>query len=447
MTTRISTQMLCRHIGKGRRSNPRLKHHCPPIGKSLRFQSSNAPRPSSSSSIFGSANDYFAALRWKAANALTSSLPEEERGQLLEKLEPSIRERPSKKEEEEQQQEEEERTVPEISIGEIVAATKAQEAQKWEQEKENLIAAAEEAARKRIESDLVIQKRQLAFEAWKQDLEREKQMNTTTTTAAAATTTVDTPKQDNELSEHPILGPVLADFGKKRIHVVSAQSLAAIPVWKKQRTYRHGRATTMAKDKLKTLHLGLPGIIGLYESSNGTLSIIDGQHRVGMLKVLQEEKDASSEFDFEKILVEVYPQPEGTGDGHAKDIFLEVNKAEPVKLVDLPGVAKASHRKIINETAQLLREHYSEMFSDSQRCRVPHLNEDNLRDALFASNVIDRHSLRSTKQLQEWIMAQNDLLSSKYKTEEATKHISANALKKAEKYDFYLGLGMDWLYN
>ena len=35
----------------------------------------------------------------------------------------------------------------------------------------------------------------------------------------------------------------------------------------------------MAQDKMKTLHLGMPGIIALHEDSNGALSIIDGQHR------------------------------------------------------------------------------------------------------------------------------------------------------------------------
>ena len=418
--TRISLLLKSRQIGK--------------LTNQARVNSrrylSTAPKPSTS--LFGSANDYLSALRWKAANVLTSSLPEEERGQLLEKLEPSIREKTVVIEEKE-----EERTVPEISIGEIVAATKAQEAKKWEQEKENLIAAAEEAARKRIESDLVIQKRQLAFEAWKKDLEREK----------SESSTIEKVQEEIELGEHPILGPCLVDLGEKRIHVVAAEALAAIPVWKKQRTYRHGRATSMAKDKMKTLHLGLPGVIGIYEGADGNLSIIDGQHRVGMLQVLQEEKKAASKFDFDKILVEVYPQPEGAGDSHAKDIFLEVNKAEPVKLVDLPGVAKASHRKIINETALSLRETFPEMFSDSQRCRAPHLNEDNLRDALFASNLIDRHELKSAKKLQAWIMEQNEELESKFKSKAARKHISATAFKKAEKHRFYLGLGMDWLYN
>lgn len=203
----------------------------------------------------------------------------------------------------------------------------------------------------------------------------------------------------------------------------------------------------MAKDKLKSLDLGLPGVIGVFEASDGSLKIIDGQHRIGMLKVL-EEKAAADDFDFDKILVEVYPQKEERNeDVHARDLFLEVNKAEPVKLVDLPGVAKAADRKVINEGADRLLEKYPDMFSPSQRCRAPHLNIDNLRDALFASNAIQRHNIKTPKALEQWILGQNDLLASKFQSEENRKLVLKTALNKAEKYDFYLGLDSSWLYN
>jgi len=46
-----------------------------------------------------------------------------------------------------------------------------------------------------------------------------------------------------------------------------------------------------------------------------------------MLKVL-EEKITSDDFDFEKILVEVFPAlNDQREEAHAKEIFLEVNKA------------------------------------------------------------------------------------------------------------------------
>jgi hypothetical protein len=54
--------------------------------------------------------------------------------------------------------------------------------------------------------------------------------------------------------------------------------------------------------------------------------------------------------------VEVYPQQQQDNDTfvdadkHATELFLEVNKAEPVKLVDMPGVAKKADRKSILPT-------------------------------------------------------------------------------------------------
>ena len=166
-----------------------------------------------------------------------------------------------------------------------------------------------------------------------------------------------------------------------------------------------------------------------------------------MLKML-EDKDPHADFDFQKVLVEVFPaQKETKEDLQMKEIFLEVNKAEPVKLVDLPGVAKAKDRKIINEVADRLRKRFPEMFSESQRCRAPHLNIDNLRDALFASKIIEKHSLKTSKALEEWILERNDLLETDYQNEESQKMVSANALKKAMKFQFYLGLESSWLYK
>ena len=54
-------------------------------------------------------------------------------------------------------------------------------------------------------------------------------------------------------------------------------------------------------------------------------------------------------IDFDRILVEVFPQPtmkippspiDDNDDNHAQEIFTEINKAEPVKLVDMPGTMK-----------------------------------------------------------------------------------------------------------
>lgn len=247
---------------------------------------------------------------------------------------------------------------------------------------------------------------------------------------------------------HPVLGKPLIDLGYKRVHVVSVKALKAIPVWKRQRIYRHDRAEAMADDKVVTAKLGLPGIISIYEDETGDLAIIDGQHRVGMLAILEERQGTGECLNLDQVLVEVFPQTHLEEFG-PKDIFLEINMAEPVKLVDIPDVALPTINEIITEAADKLEESYPEMFKSTPRCRAPHVNIDNLRDSIFGAEVMKRHSLTTSESLVEWILAQNTLLKDQYENEAASKKpsVNAKALQKAMKYDFFLGLDSTWLYK
>ena len=202
----------------------------------------------------------------------------------------------------------------------------------------------------------------------------------------------------------------------------------------------------MAEDKLKSLDLGLPGVLCIHENKEGKLSILDGQHRIGMLDALSKSNKATDLLD-KKVLVEVYPQFDHHGDNHAQDIFLEINKAEPIKLVDL--IAKKGDRNMLTAAAEALAGQYEKMFSPSQRCRPPHLNVDNLRDALFAANVIARHNIKTAPQLQDWMLQQNQVLKIKYTNPEdpARGLVTPAALKKALEQDFYLGLESSWYYK
>lgn len=180
------------------------------------------------------------------------------------------------------------------------------------------------------------------------------------------------------------------------------------------------------------------------QDKNGKLSILDGQHRVGALALLSES--APDGFDLDNLLVEVFTSSAETKD-FAEDIFVEINKSEPIKLVDMPGIAKAGDRKIITNAAAKLHEQYPDMFKPSQKCRVPHLNVDNLRDALFAAEVLKRHKLKSAAALTRWMQAQNEVLAAKYEEPDVADKVNATALKKAKKFDFFLGLESSWLYN
>jgi hypothetical protein len=188
-------------------------------------------------------------------------------------------------------------------------------------------------------------------------------------------------------------------------------------------------------------------LLSILQNVEGKLSILDGQHRVGMMTILNEKGSNAAGFDLNKVLVEVFPQPAEREESHAQDIFLEVNKAEPIKLVDMPGVASSKDRHIITDCAESLKLQFPEMFSASQSCRAPHLNIDNLRDALFAAEAISRHALKSAKALEDWVMKQNDILASAFSNKEHASKVNEKALAKARKNNFYLGLESTWLYN
>ncbi len=222
------------------------------VSRAARYKSTKA-QPAS---LLESAADYFTKLRWKAAQALTTNLTAVERDILLKKLN-AVDENQAIQ-------------TAQKSIGEAVAEARAaeaqQQAQRWEREKDKLMAEAEAAAKARVESDILIQQRRMGLERWKQDLAREQE---TEKTIPVATTQANTKAS---VAAHPILGELVADFGYKRVYVSSASALASIPVWEKQRIYRHDRAKTMAADKLKTPHLGLPGVISLHEVRQRELS-------------------------------------------------------------------------------------------------------------------------------------------------------------------------------
>ncbi len=215
-------------------------------------------------------------------------------------------------------------------------------------------------------------------------------------------------------------------------------------------------------------------LVNLFKKGlDGELSIIDGQHRVGMLAILDAKKAASAsasasattsattsikedgnhQLNLDEILVEVFPQKPTSPPSHAQDLFVEINKAEPVKLVDMPGVAKKTDRKVINDAATYLSDTYPEMFKPSQRCRPPHLNIDNLRDAIFASGLLKKHNIKSKTALLKWILEKNAELGKKYAAGSekgggaSASGLNKTALEKARKFNFYLGLDMTWLHQ
>ena len=188
--------------------------------------------------------------------------------------------------------------------------------------------------------------------------------------------TIDVEKNDH----HSLYGKLVCDLGFKRVYATNVSDLLNIPTWEKQRVFKRDRARKIAREKLKKSEeesgIQFPGVITLFENEEKN-GVIDGQHRIGALSVLLREEHISPD---QQVLTEVI---QVNSEKAVENLFLEINKSEPIKLVDLPGMSSQAERKILNAAAEELALRFPKMFKPSSRCRVPHMNSDNLRDRCF----------------------------------------------------------------
>ena len=63
-----------------------------------------------------------------------------------------------------------------------------------------------------------------------------------------------------------------------------------------------------------------------------------------------------------------------SSEAEAKALYLEVNKGESVKEIDLPDAIAPERKGHIDWASEALRARYSDMFKPSERCRVPHMH-------------------------------------------------------------------------
>eukprot|EP00908_Phaeocystis_cordata_P008251 Transcript_18912.p1 GENE.Transcript_18912~~Transcript_18912.p1 ORF type:complete len:447 (+),score=207.07 Transcript_18912:120-1460(+) len=268
--------------------------------------------------------------------------------------------------------------------------------------------------------------------------------------------------------QHPVFGELLHDYGHKRLYRASPLTLwAGTLVWDRQRAFRQERAADIATAKAKSSVSGWPGSICVVETAPADAAtgaaaaaaggaetvlgaVIDGQHRLGAAHLLSQRGKLSSAL--QEILVEVYPSMEPKGIG---ELFTEINKAEPVALIDLPeGGASREENAVLTEAAEAMRERYPEMFKSSAKCRAPHINVDVLRNELHAAKVLSRHELSSTEQLLQWLEARNAALAAREAgawTPQGSRVSSGDALQKAlakaRRENLYLGMTWAWLHE
>ncbi len=152
---------------------------------------------------------------------------------------------------------------------------------------------------------------------------------------------------------------------------------------------------------------GFPGVITVHENIvTGESFIIDGQHRAGAIKLLADM--GAVPRDDPNILLEVYRHEK---DEEAANLFVEINKMEPVRLIDLPSEkVEALEKSILTNAVDHLSEMYPAMFSNSQRCKAPHVNKELIREDLYVSGVVRRLKCVNSDQLVEWLLKKNELL-------------------------------------
>ena len=279
--------------------------------------------------------------------------------------------------------------------------------------------------------------------------------------AAAAPAPAPAPAAAAAAAHHPLLGAAcLSDVGsQKKVYVVPARRLAgpdsAVRVWEAadggQRSFRPERAAAIAAHMRQQGRAGLPGVITLFEHADAgkKLSVLDGQHRLGALEVLGKQGRLGADA---AVLVEVFH--EAAGDSAAA-LFTEINQAQPIRGVDMPGAADGAAKRVLEEALQMLKRKYKQCFKPSANPRAPNVNIDALKDALFQAGVPATDGPKGPVPLFAWLEAQNAALRAwtdeewrlKLRMRNGSKRHRAflAALEKARAADFFLGLDASWL--
>lgn len=179
--------------------------------------------------------------------------------------------------------------------------------------------------------DSIIQK-EVEFKANETNLPLEK-LSSVLPPSAVVSDSSEAKGNDDELI-HPIFGRKIVDLGYKTVYLTSISLLARTQVWERQRTLRPDRAARIASSKIALGRTkSLSGVITMFSDKlSGQSGIVDGQHRAGALMMLSQQGYWDG---LEKnILIDVF---ETENDEEIVALFKEINSAEPVRLVDMPG--------------------------------------------------------------------------------------------------------------
>ena len=152
-------------------------------------------------------------------------------------------------------------------------------------------------------------------------------------------------------------------------------------------------------------------------------------------RLVEATNDGHDDFP---VVVEVYPV---SSEAEAKALYLEVNKGESVKEIDLPDAIAPERKGHIDWASEALRTRFSDMFKPSERCRVPHMHKDTLRNKLFHHPTTER--VGSGQELLQMLLKVNASLGSRPKGSWPAK-VQPSAIEKAKQHKFFLGLDSEY---
>ena len=134
------------------------------------------------------------------------------------------------------------------------------------------------------------------------------------------------------------------------------------------------------------------------------------------------------------MIVEVYPVRD---ESDIKRLYLEVNKGESVKEIDLPDQLAPERKLVIDGACALLQKAYPEMHKPSDRCRPPHVHRDTLRNKLFHTPAA--HQAGTAEELHRMLLRVNDRLRGRPYGQWPSR-VRDKPLKKAKQHGLFLGL-------
>ncbi|CAM9111225.1 unnamed protein product [Ascophyllum nodosum] len=260
---------------------------------------------------------------------------------------------------------------------------------------------------------------------------------------------------------HPVLGELVADLKYKRVYLTSAEALIKAPVWQKANTLFPVRAMGIAEAKYLQEEVveGMPGIITLYkrplqpiteQNQAYTLGIVDGQHRLGAMLLLADK----GRWDRTKrnVVIEVFNTKTEEDVVH---LFAEINRAEPMQVVEVPNEGPEQMKESVSKAVLQLNQMFPEAFG-TKRARPPSVHATAFRENIIKSGLIERHQLFNPKLLLDYLLRVNEIISrrepkmwgnmvGKDEGKYPTKKALGNALRRAKRSKFYLGLDLSWM--